>query len=264
MQFGHTVGQGLQDIFCGLSETQIIWKAFTGWKIDLGLRDDKRAKDFYRAVFAIQKLLHARNNGYLKDWEIVEFNGSPAVELGFIVHLQNGFKYRGFVDLVLRNRETNKILVIDGKTTWFRTVNGAEYKNSFQALGYSIVLEVIFPDLMDYNVSYLVYKTTEKEWEMFDFVKSFSERAEWIQTLVLECEEISRYAETGVFPKHGESCKSFGRECEYFQYCGMKTEHLVKPLTQEKIAAIELENKSYAISVSIDQLIESQIRKSKS
>ncbi len=109
---------------------------------------------------------------------------------------------------------------------------------------------------------YLVYKTKGYEWEPFLFVKSYLARAEWIKSLEYNREDITRYAATGYFPKRGSSCKKFNRECEYFQTCGMSTGLLSKPLTEERIHQIEHETDNFDVVVTLEELIEAQLRKS--
>ena len=51
-------------------------------------------------VADIKQFYFLRSNGYLSDWELVEYNGESAVELSFAVSLPNDYCYRGSVDIV--------------------------------------------------------------------------------------------------------------------------------------------------------------------
>lgn len=260
--FGHLVGTGLQEVFMGLSEQQIILNAFLTWPLDLESRDDKRSKNFYLGLAAIQRLIALRKAGFLGDYEIVYFKDSPAVELSLAVLLPDDFRYRGYVDLVLRSKSTGKVLVVDGKTTWFTNQSPAQYKNSEQALSYSVVLDAIFPDIVSYNVMYLVYKTKSYEWEPMEFTKSYLSRAEWIKSLEYRREDIIRYEAAGYFPKRGQSCTKFGRDCEYLQTCGMSTGILATPLSEEAAERITHEIDGFSVVVTLEELINAQLRKS--
>jgi len=77
------------------------------------------------------------------NYELVYVDGKPAVELGFRVFCLNEFKVRGFIDLVLRDKRDGKLLVFELKTTRFTNVHPAMYKNSGQALGYSLILDYV-------------------------------------------------------------------------------------------------------------------------
>lgn len=255
--FGHIVGSGVQDTLIGKSESEIIWNMFLAWHADLEDRDDKRGKNFYKAVAAVQKFVSLRNNGYLKDYELLQYNSVPAVELSFCITFPDDFKYRGFVDAVLRNRITGEILVLEVKTTSGKVIQPAQFKNSAQAIGYSIVLDAI-PETAhasSYKVLYLVYQTHSMEFTPLPFDKSYLQRALWIQELLLDIEMIKKYDEVGVFPMRGESCYSFYRECEYLNLCTLSTQHLTQP------EPTELEPEVFQINVTLQDLITAQLSK---
>jgi hypothetical protein len=198
-------------------EDAVIWSAFLGWEIDLDARNDKQGKSFYSAVIALQKF-EAIKKLLLGDYELVYYNGKPATELGFRITFPDGFKLRGFVDAVLRHKVTGKILVLECKTTGSSTINAATFKNSAQAIGYSVVLDVLFPGLSSYKVLYLVYKTKSFEFESLPFEKSYLQRAQWIQEVLLDIESIKMYESHGVYPQRGESCYSWYRELNTLIY----------------------------------------------
>jgi hypothetical protein len=114
----------------------------------------------------------------------VHYEGKPACELSFAIYLPDGFIYRGFVDAVLRNRKTGAVRVLECKTHSGTTINPATYKNSAQAIGYSIVLDAIFPELSSYDVLYHAYSSKREEYEMIPFEKSYYARALWIRELL--------------------------------------------------------------------------------
>lgn len=260
--YGHCVGKGVQDIFEGKTLQQIIWGAFIEWDTDLLYENPKQNKSFFGAVHAIRQIYHAvKDNGFLSEYDLVYWQGKPAVELSFSIALPDGFIYRGFVDAVLRNRVTGAVVVLECKTTSSARVNPAEYKNSSQAIGYSIVLDAIFPELSSYEVYYLVYQTKSTEWTTIPFEKSYFQRALWIRELLLDVEMIKLYEEAQIYPMNGESCYDFFRECEYLQHCTMSTHLLVSPLTQETSDKIDEELAKFQIKIGIQDLIEAQMNK---
>lgn len=254
--FGHVVGEALASTLEGKSLDQIIWRMYLGWHTDLMASDDKSEKSFWMAVFAIQKFWALRDAGFLKEYELVWYKGKPATELSFVINFPDGFRLRGFVDAVLRHRVSGEILVLECKTTNSTTLNPATYKNSAQAIGYSVVLDHIYPDLSSYKVLYLVYQTKAKEYTPIPFVKTYLQRALWIRELLLDLETIKMYEEAEVYPMRGESCFTFFRECEYFNTCGLSTQYLTKPCTPE-----EEDKTEYQISLSLQDLLESQLSK---
>jgi hypothetical protein len=260
--FGHVVGLGIQCIFEGKSLQRTIFECFMMWEPHLLASNTKQVKSFWLAIAAVQKFhfLHTQN-GYLKDWELVYHEGKPAVELGFAIDLGDRFTYRGFVDVVLRNRVTGEIMVLELKTTSAQ-LNAATYKNSSQAIGYSIVLDHLFPSLSTYKVLYLVYKTKLMEYEQLEFHKNYLQRALWIQELLLEKQKLMMYEAAGVYPMHGESCYDFYRECDYLNLCTLSTANLSSPLTFGGAKKILRDNKDkYQVKVTIQELIQAQLSK---
>ena len=178
--YGHSVGEGIQHILTGLSWEQTLFKLFTAWEVDLLADNPKQNKSFWGAVFAVKQFHSLYSNGYLEGYELVHYQGIPATELSFAIHLPDGFIYRGFVDAVLQHTTTGEVLVLECKTTNATSVNPAQYKNSAQAIGYSIVLDAIFPTLSAYKVLYLVYQTKSESYVQLPFDKSYYSRALWI------------------------------------------------------------------------------------
>lgn len=254
--FGHVVGEGIQNILEGKSETEVIFKAFLGWHADLAASDPKGKKSFWSAAYAILKFASLYSAGFLDEYELVYYNGKPACELSFSILFPGGFRLRGFVDAVLRHKESGKIVVLECKTTSLTNLNPATYKNSSQAIGYSVVLDVLFPDISSYEVIYLVYQTGSQEYTPIPFIKSYHQRALWIRELLLDIEMIEVYENAEVYPMHGESCTSFGRDCEYFNTCTLSTGYLTKPCTPE-----EEDKTKYQIELSLTDLLDSQLSK---
>lgn len=254
--FGHVVGQAIQSAFTLRTREELIWEAFLGWHTDLLATDAKGGKSFWECVVAIDKFLSLREQGFLDEYELVYYNGRPACELSFCINLPNGFRLRGFVDAVLRHRTTGKIIVLECKTTGMSVVNPATFKNSAQAIGYSIVLDHIFPELSSYEVLYLIYQTKAREFHSIPFTKTYLQRALWITELLLDIETIELYDRSRVYPMRGESCLNFGRECEYFQTCTLNTGYLTKPCSPE-----EEDRTEYQVSIGLEDLLSTQLEK---
>ncbi len=259
--FGHVVGEGIQLVFQGLTEEQIIWRMYIMWECDLLADNPKQAKSFWEAVQAVQKIIHMREQGFLGEWELAYIDGKPCCELSFLIHLPNGFKYRGFVDAVLQNKLTGEIMVLECKTTGQSSINSATYKNSAQAIGYSVVLDHLFPELSSYQVLYLIYKTKQREYDPLPFTKSYLQRALWIRELLLDLDVIMLYEEADIYPMHGESCFNFYRECEYIYTCTLSTDKLTDPISAEDIEILKAKWDDYHIHITINDLIQAQLAK---
>lgn len=265
--FGHVVGEGIQEVLKGTKLDNIIIKMFMHWETDIFNVDDKANKSLWSAIIAVKRFVAFREAGGLKDYELVFYNGAPATELSFAIVFPDGFRYRGFVDAVLRHTKTGEILVLEVKTTKSRALNPNKYRNSAQGIGYSIVLDSIFPDWSSYKVLYFVYQSTLGEYTPLPFVKSYLQRALWIRELLLDIETIKAYEEAQVYPMRGESCVLFSTEtekesnvwegdCEYINTCTMNTQFLTKKCTQE-----EEDKTDYQIVLSLGDLLEAQLSK---
>lgn len=255
--YGHVVGEAIQLALQGLTEEQIIWKMFTMWHTpDLFDCDTKGNKSFWEAVIAIQRFLSLRKQGFLDDYELVIHDGKPACELSFAITFPDGYRLRGYVDAVLQNKNTGEVIVLECKTTGSATLNPATYKNSAQAIGYSVVLDHIYPELSSYSVIYLIYQTKSREYTSIPFTKTYLQRALWIRELLLDIETIKMYDAAEVYPMRGESCFNFFRECEYFNTCTLSTEYLTKPCTPQEEDRME-----YQINLTLNDLLESQLSK---
>lgn len=255
--YGHSVGEGIQMILEGKTFEQTIWQMFLHWEVDLAMRDEKRKKDFWSACAGVKRFSEMRAQGFYKEYELVTHQGKPAVELSFCINFPDGFIYRGFVDAVLRHKITGEVLVLECKTTSSTTVNPAQFKNSGQAIGYSIVLDVLFPELSSYKVLYLVYQTKSLDWVPLPFTKSYLQRALWIQELLIDIDIIKMCSDVQVFPMNGDACYSFSRECEYLSLCTMSTALLTTPEPPEE----EREEEVFQINVSLADLIDAQLAK---
>lgn len=257
--FGHTVGLGTQLIFQDrYSLGQVLLDCFLAYPEDIFLEDEKAKKGFFAALACLSRLYAARKAGLLKEWVVMDYQGKPAIEFSFCISLPNGFNYRGYVDAVLVHKKTGKIAVLERKTTKLKNVDPAAYKNSAQALGYSIVLDHICPGLSSYEVLYLTYSSTTMEEIPFEFPKTFLQRAEWIQDLVFDCEIIAKYDEAELYPMRGENCFDFFRPCQYFQVCTLGISNLASAWDGVEDPV------DYQINVTLQELIESQLKRSTS
>lgn len=253
LAFGTVVGIGIQEYMRTDSLSHAILQMFLAWEPDLMADDPKRKKSFWEAVFAVEKFAYIRHELF-EDYEVATFNGKPAIELSFRITLPNGFYYRGYVDLVLRHRLTGKVVVLENKTTASKVTDPAMYKNSFQGIGYSVVLDKIAPDLSSYLVYYLVYNTNNYEYLPLPFPKSLSERAEWLMALHQQVQIISLYESTNLWPKKGQSCFNFFHPCPYYSTCNLP---LLDPITEAEDDTI------YDVETTFESLVLSQQEKLK-
>lgn len=236
--FGHSVGAGIQTYLITRNKIKSMFAAFLGWNAHAELEHPKKGKNLDYAVLSVEKFIHFwETNGWADEWELAYFNEKPATELTFFIDCENGSYHAGHIDAVLRNKRTGRYMVLEIKTTAIRNPDEAQYGNSDQTLGYSIVLDRVATDLgavAEFQVLYLVYSSTKRELEPFPFIKSRAERATWLQDLLVDHSIIHTYVGLNFFPKRGNNCWSFGGRCIHYGLCDMKSmtgQSTGKPLT---------------------------------
>jgi hypothetical protein len=258
--FGHAVGAGIQTYAATKSLVAAQLAAWLAWKAPYDAEKvDKRGtpqgKSLTWALYAVEKFAWFFQNE-LADWDVLVLpNGKAAVELAFAVDTQNGYFHFGHIDTVLRNRTTGRLAVWEGKTTGLELIKDAAYGNSYQALGYSVVVDAIAHSLgfdsPDYEVLYIVYSSKTREYQLLPFTKSKTQRAEWLQDLLLDHAMISKYQELGFFPKRGESClNKYGRQCDWYGTCHMRNNSIFPGVTLPKLVDIHgLETVDFAFTL---------------
>jgi hypothetical protein len=252
--FGAMVGDGCQKVLAGVDLETITFLAFSKWSTGLYDFNPIQKKSFFHALIAIEQFKHLYDSGaILADYKLYS---EDSCELSFRIKLPNDFTYRGFVDAVVKNSASNKVAVLEFKTSSATNISSALYQNSFQGIGYSIVLDKLAPGLQNYTVYYPVYCTKKSEWEIFEFEKSYAARAIWIRQLLLDVEIVSLYHEQRLFPTNGNSCYSFYKECAWFGVCHLENRNLVS-----KIKVTEPEPDGlYQYELTLAELITAQER----
>lgn len=256
--YGHAVGAAVQSTISGRTFNETIIDTVLAYTFDdseFTEGEQQGKKNIWWAITAAKefyKKYHAGIYDFLEGWEVAKFtdeNGQelPAVELTFVVELADGYSYEGHIDLVLYHPKKNRYMVVELKTTGMTRVSEASYKNSAQALGYGVVVDLIAQNLKassSYDVLYLVYKSRSLEMVPMVFTKTPSMRVTWLNSLLLDARKIEMYEEHG-YPLHGESCFAYFRDCEYLGICTMSDatiDRMYGSVTEED----EEENNTYS------------------
>jgi len=266
--FGHLVGFGTQNYLVHRNLEKAYYEMFWNWKNHLDDDEGKgKKKTFWHALIACDRFVDI-TNGPLANYRVVHFphpvSGEllPANELGFIIDCGDGFTVRGKLDSLLEHVITGQLACYEGKTSK-SVAHEAQYKNSGQTLGYSLILDSVARLLGRqqedaFEVKTVIYQTASMEWEIFSFKKSHTQRALWIKSILLDIKHIAEYVEEEYFPMNGESCYDFFRPCEYFNLCEMNTEYL----TGGPMVEIKQDDLSqYTFKFTLDEIIQAQLEK---
>jgi len=222
--FGHSVGAGVQALFAFERLDYALYAAFLSWRAswNLGYEDwnKRKKKTIELACIAVESFSYFRS-GNLDEWELfVTPTGKLAVELSFCVDLGKT-KYFGHIDLILRNKRTGRIAVGEVKTSGFTNPDEAIYRNSGQALGYSLILDSVVGEDADYDVMYMTYSAPSQEWILMPFAKTVAHKLEWVQDRLIDSGHLEQYFQLQHFPKNGASCLQFNRRCQFYGECDL-------------------------------------------
>lgn len=253
--FGHAVGAGVQNWLLTKSLAKAGLNASLAWSAGFHDRKDRAKKSLWESIIAVGKFVEFFEQE-LEEWELMHLpNGKPAIELSFSLRTNSGYRDYGHIDIVLRHRYTGRLAVLELKTTE-REPEEAQYANSSQALGYSVMLGAVYPEIAEYDVIYCVYSSALREWNLLPFGKTLLSRAEWIKDLLLDHSALDTYHEIGFYPKRGESCFDYRRRCEFFGECNIVPRDELPWLEEEK----EAEEVDWVVN--LDEVIK-QLKESK-
>lgn len=220
---GHSFGKGVQVYMLTGDMNKALFHA---WLSYWPVVEDPPKVTWHRTLHAL--LCAKRDMDALREkYEVVSFNGLPAVELGFKLVIDPTYYFVGFIDLVLKNRETGQYVILEIKYTHSWHDVEAMFYNRGQGIGYSITLDKIVGEkLGDYGVLYFVCQDKNKEpkeilFHTKEWRKDLEARLQWFLTLGLDVERIKRMRELNHFPRRGQSCIRFNRQCEHFGTCNL-------------------------------------------
>lgn len=222
--FGRAIESGVQSALLGNPREKIFFDMFLAWDIKLMQQHPKNyAKTFTDAVIAIDKFMYIKTQ-LMQGWEIAMFKGRPAIELAMLLDMENGFYYVGHADIILFHPIFKLYRVMEIKTNGMKNIDEALYKNSGQALGYSIFVDQIASSeelAATFEVQYLVFGSGLDQWTNYEFTKSRSNRADWINSILIDLQRIDTSRKLNYFPKRGNQCFNWGRRCQYYDSCDL-------------------------------------------
>jgi hypothetical protein len=230
---GQAFGAGVASYFIHGDADKAIYEAWLAYWPQL--EDEKRNQSkylnaLYAAFFEIDNLR--------QEYEVVYFNGKPAAELSFRLNIDDTFYFVGYIDVVLRNIYTGKYLVLECKHTGLELHDiDPLYKNSGQALGYSIILdEIVGEDQSEYGVLYFVAqlgKGYSPKIRVLPYDKNLLDRLNWFMTLGLDVEHLHRMEGLKTYPKRGDACLNYMRPCKYFVICDLHSFESERPYEED-------------------------------
>lgn len=253
--FGKAIGAGISSYLTSKSEDKAVLDTYLSYyPIE---EDEVRTEE--KAINMVLTMIPHLDN-ILQDYEVAEFKGKSAVELGFRLNIDSKFYYVGYVDIVLRNKWTGKYAIMENKTTGLKLYDiSCLYQNSGQALGYSIILDAITgKDNSEYEVLYFVGQLGSGNGfspiiHTLPFPKTLSDRLNWFISLQLDVNKLHEMLDLNTFPMRGSNCLQYMRPCKYFGICHL---HGLDEYKESLIDEIE-----YDFTYELDEVIKNHLER---
>jgi len=237
--FGKAFGEGVSTYLLTQDANKSLFSAFQTYSPLL--EDEKRTVEICMnlLICTFPKL-----DDLLMDWEVAVFAGKPAVELSFRLNITEDIYFVGYVDVVLRNKWTGRYAILENKTTGLNLFDlDPMYKNSGQALGYSIVLDKIAGEQnSEYDVLYLIGQLKSvsnggfsPQIHLKEYPKTLQDRLNWFITLGMDVNRLEQMLSLNVFPLRGRSCLQYMRPCNHMGTCSMQTLDRYKEIEEDTI-----------------------------
>lgn len=259
--FGKAIETGVQSIFLQKTKEEVFFDMFLAWDMPLDAAHPKDTpKSFVDAVIAIEKFKLIKDQIF-PGWEIAYFKNKPAIELAMLIDIETGHFYVGHADIILYHPKEKRYRVLEIKTSGSKNIHEAMYKNSDQATGYSIMLDSIAADKEEtatFEVFYLVFAASLDTWKLFEFTKSRSMRAGWINTILLDIQRVNIYKEAGYWPKRGGSCFEYFKPCKFFNICDLGFEHFHSQGDFDIVTKEDLDKHSFDFKFKLSEIISVQ------
>lgn len=251
--FGHCFGEGVAHYLVYQDRDAALLAGWLAYYPQIETEKKNQAKAINALIVAFDKL-----DDILQDYEVVSFEGKPAVELNFRLNIDETYYYAGHIDVVLKHRWTGQYFIFEVKTTGLALHDiDPLYKNSGQALGYSIALDrIVGEKLSSYGILYFVAqlgKDYNPVIKVLPFNKTLLDRLNWFMTLGLDVEKLHRMAELNVYPKRGNSCLNYMRPCRHFGVCGLHG--------MDRQAAFVPDKEVYQFQYNMDELVAEHIQR---
>lgn len=253
--FGRAFGEGVSTYLLTQDIDQALWNSWLAYAPVL--EDEKRSEEKLLNLVVVSA---STLDNLLMDWEVATFDGKPAVELSFRLNISKDIYFVGYVDVVLKNRWTGRYAILENKTTGLDLLDVSPlYKNSGQALGYSIVLDKIAgAEASEYDVLYLVAQLRSRSSNGFaptvqsmEFPKTLQDRLNWFIGLKMDVSRLEQMLALNVFPMRGASCMQYMKPCKHFGTCNMQALDRYKGIPEDVI--------DYQFVYDLDDLIEAHM-----
>ena len=238
---GSVVHIGFQDYMTNGDLEQAIWKMMMAYDW-VNAPAPLHTSSIETCVGVLQKLVeHYDSACYELVW-IQSPSGEdiPAVEVPFQINFNIGvnlpskdgketkfvpFTYIGYIDAIVKNKNTGEIIVEDIKTTRTEPSDiAAMYKHSEQCVPYAIAInKVLGEPISALHVSYIIgcMSVDSPQVLRMDYYKTSEDVEDWARSMLVYLNNLKLFIENQWFPRDGGSCVAYGNRCAFFEECAM-------------------------------------------
>lgn len=256
--FGHAVAAGIQHLWLTGNVERAKAAVFFAWNVPFEDDKPKTKKSISYSLRAFEKYIPFWRL-LSTEWELATIDGVSAVEYSLLVILPDGFRYRAYIDFILRHKETGIFEVNELKTSGSNMQHEAQWANSAQGLAYNLVIDHVAPDQNTLWAKYWVYHSTKEEWVPYEFPKSLADKARWLKTLLVDIRYLQEREKAGYWPMRGQSCFDYGKPCRYFGSCQFADSAVIasRQTLEEKLRVEE--EKKYSFVVPLESIVDNYL-----
>lgn len=232
MSYGTAFGAGVQEMFRSGSVERALTAALGAWDYTEfeDMYGKKHDKSFWMCCESLEVFHQFQFQQLYAEYDLATIEGRKGIELFVYIGIGESYSYQVHIDLVLANRESGALAVMEIKTSGMAQQE-ANWGNSEQTLGYYAIIETLsrrYNLLMEPRVYYLTQTTgklqdayANRGFNIFCYEKEMSNSANFVQNLLTNIAVIEVYLDNEHFPKRGNSCVTYNRPCEFYGTCDM-------------------------------------------
>jgi hypothetical protein len=227
LSFGKAFGTGLQSLLAGDAIEVALLKSALDFDKVLAFDKDSITtnESLAHCHEAILSFYHGQLQEMKNDWEVLDIAGLYGNELGFALLYPNGTVERGFIDLVLQNKSTKEVIVLEIKTSGAMSVGTeADWQNSPQGIMYLLVLDFLLSShgfQVNSRVLFIEYNKKHKKYTIFPFEKRLKERIEFLISCWMDVQAREFLLDQNVKLFKSGKCTTYNRNCDYFGICDL-------------------------------------------
>jgi hypothetical protein len=232
--YGTAFGAGVQELFRSGSIDRALVAALAAW--DYPEFEDmwgkKHDKSLWMCIESLEVFYSNQFQQLYGEYDLAFIEGKSGIELFVYIAVGESYSYQVHIDLVLTNRESGALAVVEVKTSGLQQQE-ANWGNSEQTLGYYAIIETLsrrYNLPMEPRVYYITQTTgklhdsyTNHGFNIFCYEKDVGNSANFVQNLLVNIAVVELYIEHKHFPKRGNSCVTYNKPCEFYGTCDMES-----------------------------------------